>query len=203
MVNKDPKMSKNNIPTKLLWIDLEMTGLEPNDDRILEVGVVVTDFEFNELDTYEAVVFQEPEILERMKSADWYEYPDGKRTKVGTVYDMASKNGLVDRIEAGKSEEEVEKDVARLIRKNFDELAILAGSSIHQDRRFIRNWWPEVETLLHYRMLDVTAYKILMQGKYGVEFMKPDEHRALGDIRGSIQELQYYLKKMSGLLENS
>lgn len=196
-------MSKNNFPEKLLWMDLEMTGLEPDGDRILEVGIIITDFEFNELDTYEAVVFQEPEILERMKSADWYEYADGKRTKVGTVYDMASKNGLVDRVETGKPEGEVEEDVARLIRKHFDGLAILAGSSIHQDRRFIRNWWPEVEKLLHYRMLDVTAYKILMQGKYGVEFMKPDEHRALGDIRGSIQELQYYLKKLPNYLESS
>ncbi len=184
-------------PTKLIWMDLEMTGLEPSSDRILEVGIVITDFDFKELDTYEAVIFQEAEALNRMKNSDWYEYPGGKRKKIGTVHDMASKNGLLDRVASGKPETEVEADVVKLIRKHFDELAILAGSSIHQDRRFIRQWWPEVEKLLHYRMLDVTAYKILMQGKYKVDFRKPDQHRALEDIRGSIQELRYYLKKLS------
>ncbi len=189
--------------TKLLWMDLEMTGLEPQDDRILEVGIVITDFEFKELDTYEAVIFQEAKVLDRLKKSDWYEYPGGKRKKVGTVHDMASKNGLIDRVASGKSEPKVEAEVAKLIRKHFDELAVLAGSSIHQDRRFIRHWWPEVEKLLHYRMLDVTAYKILMQGKYGVDFNKPDEHRALEDIRGSIQELRYYLKKLPKYLDPS
>lgn len=177
-------------------MDLEMTGLEPTADRILEVGIVVTDFEFKELDTYEAVIFQKPKTMERLKKADWYEYPGGKRQKIGTVHDMALKNGLIDKVAAGKEEKDVEAEVAKLIRKHFDELAILAGSSIHQDRRFIRRWWPEVEKLLHYRMLDTTAYKILMQGKYGVDFKKPDEHRALEDIRGSIEELRYYLKKL-------
>ncbi len=196
-------MAKNNFPTKLIWMDLEMTGLEPAQDRILEVGIVITDFEFKELDTFEAVIFQEAKVMERLKKSDWYEYPGGKRQKIGTVYDMASKNGLVDRVATGRSEPEVEAEIAKLIGKHFDNLAVLAGSSIHQDRRFIRNWWPNVEKLLHYRMLDVTAYKILMQGKYGMDFKKPDDHRALGDIRGSIQELRYYLKKLPKLLEES
>ncbi len=180
-----------------------MTGLDPKADRILEVGLIVTDFEFNELETYEAVVFQEQAELDRLKKSDWYEYVDGKRQKVGTVYDMAKKSGLLDKIATGKPEAEVEKDVAKIISKNFDGLAILAGNSIHQDRRFIREWWPEVEGLLHYRMLDVTSFKILMQGKYGHEFRKPDEHRALEDIRGSIQEVGYYLRKLPTFLENT
>lgn len=196
-------MGKNNNPKKLLWMDLEMTGLNPEADRILEVGLIVTDFEFNELETYEAVVFQEQSELDRLKKSDWYEYVDGKRRKVGSVYDMAKKSGLLDKITTGKPESEVEKDVAKIISKNFDGLAILAGNSIHQDRRFIRSWWPKVEALLHYRMMDITSFKILMQGKFGQEFRKPDEHRALEDIRGSIQELGYYLRKLPKFLEDA
>lgn len=186
----------SNKPTKLLWMDLEMTGLDPEKDRILEVGAIVTDFDFNELDTYEAVIRQTPEALERLKESEWYEYVNGQRQKKGTVYDMASQNGLLEKVQHGEDEAKVREEVAKMISKNFDQLAILAGNSIHQDRRFVRQWWPEVEELLHYRMLDATSYKVLMQGKYGFEFNKPDEHRALEDIRGSIQEVQYYLKKL-------
>lgn len=191
---------KNNQPSKLLWMDLEMTGLNPRTDRILEVGVIITDFDFNELDSYEAVIYQEESVLEMMKKADWYEYTNGRRKKVGTVYDMATQNGLLDKIRSGRKEKEVEKDIVKLINKNFDQLAILAGNSIHQDRRFIREWWPDVEKQLHYRMLDVSSFKVFMQGRFGQEFKKPDQHRALEDIRGSIQELGYYLRKMPELL---
>ncbi len=76
------------------------------------------------------------------------------------------------------------------------ELAVLAGNSIHNDRNFIKRWWPEVDKLLHYRMLDVSSYKILMQAKYGVEFHKKDVHRATADIQASIAELQYYLEQL-------
>ena len=184
-------------------MDLEMTGLNPVKDRILEVGLIVTDFDFNELATYEAVIFQEPSTLERLKQSDWYEYSNGKRVKKGSVYGMTQKSGLLARISTGKPESQVEQEIAKLIQDNFDQLAILSGNSIHQDRKFIRTWWPRVETLLHYRMLDVTSFKIWMQGKYGQEFRKPDQHRALEDIRGSIQELGYYLRKLPKYLEDS
>ena len=72
------------------------------------------------------------------------------------------------------SEQKVAADFAKFIQKHFDEPAVLAGNSIHQDRRFMRKWWPEVDGLLHYRMLDVSSYKIIMQGKYGKEFVKRD-----------------------------
>jgi oligoribonuclease len=70
----------------------------------------------------------------------------------------------------------------------------LAGNSIHNDRNFIKRWWPEVDELLHYRMLDVSSLKIIMQGKYGLSFEKNDAHRAYDDIQASIAELQYYLE---------
>jgi oligoribonuclease len=196
-------MSKNK-PTKLLWADLEMTGLDPEEDRILEVAIIVTDFDFNEIETYESVVFQDEALVEeRMKQSPWYENTYGERKKVGTVYDMAKASGLLEKIAKGKPEEKVIEEVSALIKRNFEHEAILAGNSIHQDRRFIRKWWPSVDEMLHYRMLDVTSFKIFMQGKYGQEFKKNNEHKALEDIRGSIQELQYYINKLPKYLNGS
>lgn len=191
-------------PTKLLWADLEMTGLDPLNDRILEVAIIVTDFDFNEIETYESVVHQERALVEeRMKQSPWYENNYGERKKVGTVYDMAKASGLIDKIADGKLEQTVVKEITDLIERNFKGAAILAGNSIHQDRRFIRQWWPSVDDMLHYRMLDVTSFKIFMHGKYGNEFKKNNEHKALEDIRGSIQELRYYIDKLPKFLEMS
>lgn len=190
-------MSKSSFPSKLLWMDLEMTGLDPQEDRIVEVGVIITDFTFKELDTFTAVVKQDDATLGRMKSAAWYEWNGGTRTKIGTVYDMAQKNGLLDKVAQGQDESAVEQQIMELVHKHFNQPAILAGNSIHQDRRFIRVWWQRLEAILHYRMLDVTAFKIWMQGARAQEYQSEDKHRALDDIRGSIKELQYYLDKLS------
>jgi len=73
---------------------------------------------------------------------------------------------------------------------------LLAGNSVHIDRQFIKSNWPKFDVFLHYRMLDVSAWKVVFEGKYGKKFAKPDAHRALDDIRGSIIELQYYLAKL-------
>jgi oligoribonuclease len=77
-----------------------------------------------------------------------------------------------------------------------DKPVLLAGNSIHQDRKFIDNEWSKLASKLHYRMLDVSAWKVVFEGKYRKKFAKPESHRALADIRGSIEELQYYLKKI-------
>ncbi len=74
------------------------------------------------------------------------------------------------------------------------ERAVLAGNSIYNDRKFVANWWPTLNLKLHYRMLDVSAWKIFMQGHYGVDFEKANAHRAFDDIQASISELQYYLE---------
>ncbi len=178
-------MNKRNArPTKLLWIDLEMTGLEPEKQRIIEVAAIVTDFDFQELETYEAVVHQSEAVLE--KADPW-------------VKEHLSANGLLDQVKASHlSEGEVESEMMKLVKRQFaDAPAIIAGSSIHQDRRFIRRHWPELDKLLHYRMLDVTSLKIYMYGKYGTMARKPDSHRALDDIRASIAELKEYVKQLS------
>lgn len=174
---------KNGNSTKLLWVDLEMTGLSPVKDRILEVAAIVTDFNFNELDSFEAVIFQPPQVLSNMN--EWSR-------------SQHSASGLLDRVQVAPNEQHVVNDFVGFVRRNFgQEPAILAGNSIHQDRRFIRQWWPDVEQLLHYRMLDVSSYKILMQNKYGIEFNKQENHRALGDIQESIDELKFYLNSLN------
>lgn len=174
-----------------------MTGLDVDQDRITEVGIIVTDFDFNELDTYEAIVKQEESVLERMKNSPWYDWSSGQRETKGTIYDMATASGLLEKIRNGQEESAVEDEVVQLVNKNFDQRVILAGNSIHNDRRFIVKWWPKLEALLHYRMVDVTSFKVMMQGTGRKEFVKPENHRALEDIRGSIEELQYYLKKLA------
>ena len=174
-------VDKNAVPTKLLWLDLEMTGLDPRSDAILEVAAEVTDFEFKTLASYEAVVSQPSEKMDLMN--DWCKQ-------------QHAASGLLDRIKAeGRPEKEVVHELVGFIKAQFtDEPAILAGNSIHNDRNFIKFWWPEVDILLHYRMLDVSSLKILMQAKYGVVFNKKEVHRAFDDIQASIAELQHYLE---------
>jgi len=172
--------NRNKLPTKLFWVDLEMTGLDPEVDKIIEVGVIVTDFDFNELDTYEAVIKQD---LDALTLDPWI------------TENLAD---LLKQVPNGKDEQEVISDLIELIDKNFDENpVILAGNSIHQDRRFIRKWWPKFDERLHYRMLDVSSFKVWMMGKQGVVFHKPEQHRALEDIRGSIQELKQYTESLN------
>lgn len=173
-------IDKNLIPTKLLWVDLEMTGLNAQTDVILEVAAIVTDMNFVRLGSYESIIHQPDDKLDGMT-----EWPKSQH----------SRSGLTERVKNAKqSEPQVVAEFAAFIRQHFgDEPAILAGNSIHNDRIFIHKWWPEVEALLHYRMLDVSSFKILMQGTYGVTYEKSDSHRAKGDIEESIAELVFYL----------
>ncbi len=174
---------------KILWMDLEMTGLDPIEDRILEVAVIATDWDFNEIATYEGIVKVGPRLVER-------------RLKVGQAFWDAhpeARDGLVQQnLTLGRSGRVIEDELLAFIDEYFDDEkpVLLAGNSIHQDRRFIVNEWPRLDGRLHYRMLDVTAWKVVMEGKYKKRFAKPEEHRALGDIRGSIMELKYYLGKV-------
>lgn len=177
------EIDKNARPTKLLWVDLEMTGLDSAKDRIIEVAVKITDFDFKEQANYEAVIGQSEEVLKNMNAWSASQH---------------SASGLTAKIRTdGRDEKEVIAELVGLIKAHFgDEPAILAGNSIHNDRLFIRQWWPEVEALLHYRMLDVSSLKIWMMGKHGYVFEKSDSHRAEDDIKASIAEFQDYLEKL-------
>lgn len=108
------------------------------------------------------------------------------------------KTALQAQNETAKPVSVVEDELLAFMDEQFgpDELVLLAGNSIHQDRKFIDAEWPRLAARLHYRMLDVSAWKVVFDGKYKKRFAKPEAHRALDDIRGSIEELQYYLAKI-------
>lgn len=175
-------------PSKLLWIDLEMTGLDPQQDVILEVAAEITDFNFKTLASYEARIRQPREtVLDRMqKNIWWADYPENR-------------DEFVQKLDQGKLLGEAEQDLIRLLDDEFgSERAVLAGNSIYNDRKFISEWWPELDLRLHYRMLDVSSWKVFMQGRYKVDFEKTNAHRAFDDIQASIAELQHYLAWFDG-----
>jgi len=178
-------MDKDTIPTKLLWVDLEMTGLDPEKDVILEVAAEVTDFNFKTLESYETRVRggNRQTVVNRMQANIWWKDFPGNRDDFLNKFDDA------------KPLQIVEDELIALVTKHFgNESAVLAGNSIYNDRLFVKKWWPALDLKLHYRMLDVSAFKVLMQGKYGVVFEKQDAHRAFDDIQASIAELQNYLE---------
>lgn len=166
---------------QLLWIDLEMTGLDPKKDKILEVAVVATDMKLNQVATYEAVVKVDAKIIkERMVGSFWE-----KNSK--------SRDALIKQNLSGQPIQTVEKELISFVEQNFSKVVYLAGNSIHQDRRFIENETPELNKLLHYRMLDVSAWKIYFENALNKKFVTPENHRALDDINGSIEEFKWYL----------
>ena len=166
---------------KLLWIDLEMTGLEPEKDRILEVAAIATGWDLKPLVEHQGIVKVDEKIIkERMVGEFWEKNHD-------------SFESLVSQNENGKNVSEIEDEILEFLDKNFGEEIILAGNSIHQDRKFIDREMPRVSKRLHYRMLDVSAWKVYFEGAKHKKFLKPEAHRALSDIQGSIEELKYYL----------
>ncbi len=184
-MDKDQKKKKIE---RLLWLDLEMTGLSPQDELITEVAIIVTDWDFNEVATYQGIVKNSDKLLKKRFAANakfWDENPQ-------------SRDGLINQNKEGKPLRQVENDILELIKNNFkaDVPVLLAGNSVYWDRMFITKNWPRFDAKLHYRILDVSAWKVVFEGKFGKKFMKPDAHRALDDIRGSIAELQYYLTKL-------
>ncbi len=151
---------------------------------ILEIAAEITDFNFKTLASYEARIKHPRELVAKRIQANnwWQQYPHNR-------------DEFLNKLDEGKELKEVEKELVQLVNDQFgSELAILAGNSIWNDRLFIRHWWPELDVKLHYRMLDVSSFKIVMQGKFGEVFEKKEVHRAFDDIQASIAELQGYLE---------
>ena len=155
-----------------------MSGLDVEKEVILEVGVIITDMNFKELDTYHAILKQPQSFLDGMD--EWNTQHHGE-------------SGLTAKVPNGTPPEIVEKELCELVKKHFDEPAVIAGNSIYQDRTFIKKHMLDLEKLLHYRMLDVSAWKLIFKEKYGYEHEKENKHRAIDDIKESIAELQAYL----------
>lgn len=180
-----------------LWIDLETGGLDPVICPILEIAAIVTDNNFKELDTFEQAVATDGSEIEALKGRMMLKWEGNRRLPSNqTLYDVHKASGLIDKIaSATRNESQTEKDFIRFIDRYFDEGKIyIAGNSIHLDRRFIIQRWPTIERRLHYRMLDVTSYKILLTRLGVTAPVKKDVHRALDDVRSSIEEMSCYLK---------
>ncbi|PIE91119.1 MAG: oligoribonuclease [Acidobacteria bacterium] len=168
---------------RIFWVDLEMTGLDPDENVIIEFASIITDLDFKILDRYETVVFQPQEELDKMD--EWNTKTHGD-------------SGLTAKVKFGKSLKEVEETVLKKLERYFpDEAPVLAGNSIHQDRKFIDKYMPDLSKKLHYRMLDVSSFKIIFKHKFNQGFAKKETHRALDDIEESILELRHYLDFVS------
>lgn len=167
--------------TRLLWLDLEMTGLSEVKDKILEVAALVTDLEFNPLGSFHRVVKQPPEILAAMD-----EWCTRTHKKSGLTEDVGR---------IGVPLPEVEDELVAFCLPLFakGERIVIAGNSIHQDRKFIEKHMPNFDKILHYRMLDVSAFKVIFKAKWNIAYEKKNRHRAVDDIHESIAELKLYL----------
>lgn len=168
----------------LVWFDMEMTGLDPESCVPVEVACVITDDKLNEKGHFESVIWQPDSVLERMNPF---------------VREMHTSNGLLDKIRAARNDcGAVEKFLLNFIatRVKFG-TGVLAGSSIHHDRRFLAKYFPAIHGYLHYRMVDVSTIKELVsRWAPNREFNKPaSDHTALSDARASIAELAYYQRE--------
>jgi len=175
-------LSKNN----LVWMDLEMTGLDPDIESIIEIATIVTDGKLNIIaEGPNLVVHQPDDILDRMD--EWNTKHHGE-------------SGLVAKVRASKvSMADAEKQTIDFIKQYITEkTSPLCGNSIHQDRRFLVRHMPTLEAYVHYRNIDVSTIKEIGRRWYPKlkAPIKRAEHQALSDVRESIKELAYYRKHL-------
>jgi oligoribonuclease len=169
---------------RLVWIDCEMTGLDLQRDALIEVAALVTDFELNVLgEGIDLVINPPPDALQQMGEV---------------VRQMHTESGLLGVLEDGTTLKDAQAQVLEYVRENVPEGSRppLAGNTVATDRAFLARDMPEIDAYLHYRIVDVSSIKELVRRWYPrVYFASPPKngrHRALADIRESIEELRYY-----------
>ena len=170
-------------PNNLIWIDMEMTGLQPDSDRIIEIAMLVTDSQLNLVAEGPVLVVHQPaEVLEAMDS--WNRNVHGK-------------SGLIERVRASRlTEADAERQALAFLGAHVPaNVSPMCGNSICQDRRFLARWMPRLEAWFHYRNLDVSTLKELVRRwkpELAKGFTKEGKHEALADILESIEELKFY-----------
>ncbi|KAA3612461.1 MAG: oligoribonuclease [Planctomycetota bacterium] len=181
-------MAQTRKENSLVWMDLEMTGLDPERERILEIAVLLTDQDLEVIaEGPELVISQPEELLSAMDA--WNQ-------------EHHARSGLLDRVRASKLSETQAEDQVMAFLDQYTEpkVAPLAGNSVHHDRRFLARYMPRIHQHLHYRIVDVTTVKELAQRWYpGVveeRPMKRNQHRAMDDIRESLDELRFYRRRV-------
>lgn len=171
----------------LAWIDLEMTGLDPERERIIEVATLVTDKELN--------IVAEGPVLAVHQSDDLLAAMDEWNTRTHGA------SGLVERVRASTIDEaEAERQTIDFLERWVGAgVSPICGNSVHQDRRFLVRYMPALERHFHYRNLDVSTLKELARRwapEVAAGYTKESSHRALDDIRDSVRELAYYRKNL-------
>lgn len=175
-------MANGDTKDRLVWLDMEMTGLDPLTCVPVQVAVVITNNQLQELDAMELTIWQPESALSLMEPY---------------VRNMHTQNGLLEQVKKSDvSVAEAERRMMAMLTKwTAYREGILCGNSIHTDRRFLERYFPVVDGFLHYRMVDVSSLKELVRRWYGSNaiFSKAlGLHTALSDIRESIAELQHY-----------
>lgn len=171
---------------RLIWIDLEMTGLDPDRDAILEIATLVTDEQLDILAEGPVLAVHQPEdVLAGMDA--WNRRQHGA-------------SGLIERVRASAEDTQAAERLTLAFLEQWaaPRSSPMCGNSICQDRRFLARHMPRLEAFFHYRNLDVSTVKELAQRWYPAvpKFAKAENHRALADIRASIDELRYYRAKI-------
>lgn len=170
----------------LVWLDLEMTGLDPDTCAIVQLGMILTDQQLKEIVApFAATIWQPESVLEKMDP---------------TVRAMHTTSGLLDKIRSSSiSVADAEKQALEIIAGRAEyKTAVLCGNSIWQDRRFLAKHMPSFENYLHYRQLDVSSLKLLGDFWYQKKYKKPEQgkHTALFDVEQSILELKFLRQEM-------
>lgn len=170
-------------PNALIWIDMEMSGLNPETDRVLEIAIVITDAQLNTVAEAPVLVIHQPDaVLDVMDN--WNQ-------------STHKKSGLIDRVKASTlTEAEAETQMVDFLARHVPKgVSPICGNSVHQDRRFLVKYLPKLDDYFHYRLIDVSTLKELAK-RWKPEVLtglvKHGKHEALADIHESIEELRYY-----------
>ena len=171
----------------LVWIDCEMTGLDPEENVLIEIAVLITDSNLS-------VLAEGPVLAIKQSEAELAKMDRWNRRTHGN-------SGLIDRVRnEGVSLAEAEKEVLKFVRKYcYIRSAPLCGNSIGQDKRFLAKYMPGLNDFFHYQIIDVSSVKQLVLRWYGKKYMAPKKmelHQAMPDIRESVAELAYYRKNV-------